>query len=152
MNRAKKKRNFVLLEILIAFALVGGAILPFLHYPFDHMRKEIDLLFEMELEKIAQKELIDWQIRLYKNEIDPAWIFGDVKITRQLNEDEVKVELCKRWNRTYKRKVSITNSAQKLTNDRMLTVLVHIETKFYPLKKREAALTAKTELIAQKKI
>lgn len=151
MNRANAKRNFVLLEILIAFALVGGAILPFLHYPFDHMRKEIDLLFEMELEKIAQKELVDWQIRLYKNEIDPAWIFGDVKVRRQLNEEEVKVELCKGWNRTYKRKVVLKTSAKKLTDDRMLTVLVHFETQFYPLKKREAALIAKTKLIAQKK-
>lgn len=140
-----KRNHFVLLEILIAFALVSVSILPFMHYPFEHMRKEIDLLFEMELEKIAQNELVDTQISLYKKEIN---LDGIIK------NEEIHVELLKGYRRTYLKNVTITQEKQKLSDDKVMTVMLKIEVKLTPKNKKinDTSFTAETKLVAQKKV
>lgn len=147
-----KRRHFVLFEILIAFALVSLSIFPFLHYPFEHMRKEIDLLYEMELEKLAQSELINLQVQLYKKEISQSKLFGKEggKIEMCIGE-EVKVEPFSGWSKSYIKKVSIEQTKQKIGEDKTETVLLHLEVQFIDQKKKETALIAASDIVVQKK-
>lgn len=108
-----KHHNFVLLEILIAFALVSTAVFPFMHYPFEHMRKEIDLLFEMEMEKLVQDELVATQIALYKKEINIDPLFNQNESKQIKYQEEVKAELSKRYARTYLKNVTITREKKR---------------------------------------
>lgn len=147
-----KRYNFVLLEILIAFALVSISILPFMHYPFEHMRKEIDLLFEMELEKIVQNELVDTQICLYRKEINLDGIFKNETKKHLKTDEEVNVEFLKGYNRTYLKSVTISKEKQKLSDDKVKTVFLNIEVKLTPKNKKEKPFSAETKLVTQKKI
>jgi len=145
-------RHFVLFEILIAFALVSVSIFPFLRYPFEDMRREVNLLYEMELEKLAQSELIDLQIQLYRNEINPNLIFGEKKTSALTSLEKVKVQPCAGWSKEYLKSVLIKNKTQKITNDKTKTVLLHLEVRFYELKnEHEAILKASSAIVAQKK-
>ena len=145
-----KRRNFVLFEVLIGFALVCIAILPFVRYPFEHMRKEIDLLFDMELEKIAQNHLAETQVKLYKNEIDARWIFTKEEKKRQVSNDKIQVEFSKQWKRNYIKKVFITWERQKLSDDRLASVLLNIEVQY--LRQDKVVFTTQSKVLAQKKI
>lgn len=145
-----RERNFVLLEILIAFALVSTAIFPFIHYPFEHMRKEIDLLFEMEVEKVVQDELVATQIALYKKEINIDPLFNQNEQKQIKYQEEVTTELSKGFTRKYLKNVTITREKKKLSNDRVATLLLTIEVKLIP-KQKGGSFSAKTELVAQKK-
>lgn len=148
-----KRNHFVLLEILIAFALVSISILPFMHYPFQHMRKEIDLLFEMELEKIVQNELVDTQISLYKKEINLDGIFKNETKKQVKYNEEINVEFLKGYSRTYLKNVTITREKQKLSDDKVMTVVLKIEVKLTPKNKKinDTSLIASSQLVAQKK-
>lgn len=145
-----KHHNFVLLEILIAFALVSTAVFPFMHYPFEHMRKEIDLLFEMELEKLVQDELVATQVALYKKEINIDPLFNQNESKQIKYQEEVKAELSKGYTRTYLKNVTITREKKKMSSDRVATLLLKIEVKLVP-KQKGKPFSAKTDLVAQKK-
>jgi len=146
----RREQHFVLLEILIAFALVSTAIFPFIHYPFEHMRKEIDLLFEMEVEKLVQDELVATQIALYKKEINIDPLFKKNETKQIKYQEEIKAELSKGYTRTYLKNVTISWDKKKLSNDQVATILLTIEVKLVP-KQKGKSFSAKTMLVAQKK-
>jgi hypothetical protein len=60
----RRKRNFVLLEVLVAFAIASCCILPFLHEPFAQLKREMNMLFEMKLKILAQEELAKLEISI----------------------------------------------------------------------------------------
>ncbi|MBS0629582.1 MAG: hypothetical protein JSS30_05080 [Verrucomicrobia bacterium] len=146
-----KRRHFVLLEILIAFALVSISIFPFLHYPFQDMRREMNLLYEMELEKLAQQELTDLQVRLYKKEIHPSWIFGEKETRTVIANEVVKVKPCPEWSKSYIKNVTINNNVQKIGDDNTTTVLLHLEINFTDKKVKEFSFIAASDIVVQKK-
>ena len=76
MSCFKKKKTFVLLELLIAFALVSISILPFLRFPYLTLKKDLDLFFEMELQKKVENELADFYVALSRGEIDQKFFLG----------------------------------------------------------------------------
>lgn len=152
MYKFSKKKPFVLFEVLLGFALVCGAILPFLHYPFEDLKKEIELLYEMELERIAQNLLAETEIKLYRNEISSKWIFTKEEKTKQVNpdNDQITVELSKNWKRTFVKKIFVSWDRQKLSDDRLQSVLLIIEVQFF--RQKTLIMEAQTKVLAQKKI
>ncbi|NGX47491.1 MAG: hypothetical protein K1000chlam3_00865 [Chlamydiae bacterium] len=149
---ASKKHSFVLLEILIAFALVSIAILPFFRYPFQHMQKELSTLFEMELERIAQNKLTELHTQLFQKSIAEQLIFADGRQTKPIETNRISVDLAPNFTRTYEEKVFVTWERQKLSNDRIMTALVHFKLQYRKPNKRWIILQAESKAVAQKKI
>lgn len=64
-----QKRSFVLLEILIAFSLVGLCIVPLVRQPLKLYKNEVEFLEKLELERLADWTFTEIKERLLKNEI-----------------------------------------------------------------------------------
>jgi hypothetical protein len=64
-----QKRSFVLLEIIIAFSLVGLCIVPLVRQPLKLYQNEMQFLEKMELERLADWTFTEIKERLLKNEI-----------------------------------------------------------------------------------
>lgn len=148
----KKKRTFVLLEIVIAFAIVSVAILPFFSHPYQHMRKEMDILFEMELERHAQNKLAEVYELLIKKEIPEQIVFGDLKQKNPYEANIITVKLGKNFVRDYQEKVFIDWHRQKLSNDRIFYSLAHFNITYSSPRKKKFILSAESQAVAQKKI
>jgi hypothetical protein len=146
------KKTFVLLEILIAFALVSVATLPFFRYPYQHMKKELSLFFEIELERVAQNKLCSLQEQLFKKEIAEQLIFGDKAQKKPIETNLITVSLHPDFIHTYEEKVSVTWEKQKLSNDRNLTALVHFKIQYREPGKKWIVLQVDHDAVAQKKI
>jgi len=151
----KKKRPFILLELMIAFALVSISILPFLRYPFQQMKKEIDSLFSIQLEKAAEEELIAMQLLLYENLIPEKYLFAKEKLHHHplFVDDKVTLTLPgSRMKRTYVKKTFVYFDKQKLKQDGTFTSLVTINVHFHdPKDMRKTVKKALTQVVAQKK-
>ncbi len=146
-----KKRPFVLLEILIAFTLVSISILPFLRFPFLNMQKEIDTLFEMELERVAQNELTDIVEMLLQKNIPETILFAEKKERLSIG-GKVELHLPGGLRRTYQKRASVYWKKQKKVNEKSLFSLVNIRVEFLnPKNKRKKSLTANLEAIAEKR-
>lgn len=64
-----KKRNFLLLEILIAFSIVTLCIVPLVRHPFQMIKYELVQLEQMEKERLADWAFSEVKEMLLKNEI-----------------------------------------------------------------------------------
>ncbi|MDN3505647.1 MAG: type II secretion system protein [Simkaniaceae bacterium] len=148
----KKKQSFVLLEIMIAIALVASVLLPFFHYPFEHMQHELKALFEMELERVAQNKLVDLQTRVWKKEISEERIFSDKQFKDPLETKIFTLELSPTLNRQYEEKAYVTWEKQKLSDDRTISALIHFKVEYKLPNKRNKILVAESSTVAQKKI
>ncbi len=65
----KKKKPFLLLEILIAILLVSICLVPLIHSPLQSYRAEKRLLEEMEGERLADWSFSEIKEKLLRNEI-----------------------------------------------------------------------------------
>ena len=65
----KKKRTFLLLEILIAIFIVSLCLIPLIQAPIRSYRAEMRLLEEMEGERLADWTFSEIKEKLLKNEI-----------------------------------------------------------------------------------
>lgn len=152
----KRKKTFVLLELLIAFALVGISILPFIRYPFAHMREEIADLFDMELQRVAESELAKAAILVYRGEVPEKQIFQKKKyVHTPYSVDEnfsITIPNKKGMKRTYIKKVFIYHDKQKLDSDGTHSSLVTIRIHFFSPKNLQAPIKKViAEVVAQKK-
>jgi len=147
----RTKKTFVLLEILIGFALVSISILPFLRYPYRHMQKEIDMLFQMQLTRYAQERLCEIERELCAGSIDIEKLLDTKKKRKILQFDPVQkqISLSKNWSRIYAEKLHFEKTAQR-ASDQTLYTLIHIYLSF-PIGKDEK-MEFHTELVAQKKL
>lgn len=147
-----KKRSFVLLEILIAFTLVSLCTLPFIRFPFQHMQKEMDTLFDMELERIAQNELAKLLELLYKQDV-PEKILFDKESKESLKfQDDHTVYLPGGLSRTFPKYASISRVKRKETNQAIVS-LINLHVEFVnPRNRKKKSLKADIQVIAQKKI
>jgi arsenate reductase-like glutaredoxin family protein len=64
-----KKRNFLLLEVLIAFSLITICAIPLIKQPLKFYREEIAKLEQIEKERIADWTFTEIKEILLKNEI-----------------------------------------------------------------------------------
>lgn len=147
-----KKRSFVLLEILIAFTLVSLCTLPFIRYPFQHMQKELDTFFDMELERIAQNELAKLLELLYKQDVPEKILFDTDSKESLMFHDELTVKLPGGLSRTFPKYAVISREKRKQTNESIVS-LINLHVEFVnPRDRRKKSLKADLQVIAQKKI
>jgi len=145
------KKTFVLLEVLIGLALVSMTILPFLRYPYQHMRDEINMLFDMELHKYGQTRLAKIETLLRMNQIDEQFIFPTKIDTEKIYSDEkYSLSLQDDLKRHYREKIVFKSSAQKQNKDRLKSSLVHTYVRYYFKGKKIAEFHS--ELVVQKKV
>lgn len=60
----KIKKPIILLEVLIALAIVSIAIIPVMSYPFRVYEKELDSLLEVELNRVYERAFLEMQKEL----------------------------------------------------------------------------------------
>lgn len=65
----KKKKTFLLLEILIAILIISICLVPLIQTPMQSYRAEIRILEEMEGERLADWTFSEIKEKLFKNEI-----------------------------------------------------------------------------------
>lgn len=67
----KRKRSFLLTEVLIAILLVSICLIPLIRTPINTYLSEMEWLEEMERERLAELAFADIKEKLLKNEL--AW-------------------------------------------------------------------------------
>lgn len=150
--KIRKTHTFVLLEIMIAFALVSATILPFFSHPFQHIQKELSTLFEMELERHAQNTLLTLHTLLYKNEIPQEMLFGDTQQHTPFEIRMISVELSPNHRRNYEEKVFIEWEKQKTSSDQVAFALIHFKVQYCKPKKKKILLETQSAAVVKKKI
>jgi hypothetical protein len=98
----KIKRPFILLELLIAFALVSISALPFIRYPLQHLRWEVSDLYVMELEREIDKTLSKLQIQLFSEPVESE------------KEILLKVRLNEEMSRSFHGKITVKRTGHKI--------------------------------------
>ncbi|HEU64027.1 MAG: hypothetical protein KR126chlam4_00031 [Candidatus Anoxychlamydiales bacterium] len=63
----KNKRSFLLIEVIIAFALVTLLIVPLIRNPIYFFRSQIKSLEKLECERIADLTFLDLKLEIYKD-------------------------------------------------------------------------------------
>lgn len=147
-----KKQTFILLEILIAIALISATMLPFLRHPLLHMRKELEILFEMDLERIAQNKMISLHEQLQKGQIPKEIIFSENKQEKPIEQTIICTSLGKEMTRKYEETVHITACKQKKTQDQKMHSLIHFTIKYRQPGKKKTVIQIDSDAVAQKKI
>ncbi|NGX45099.1 MAG: hypothetical protein K940chlam2_00241 [Chlamydiae bacterium] len=99
------KRPFVLLELLIAFALVSISALPFIRYPLQHLRSEVSNLYVMELEREIDKELAKLQIKLISEPVEGE---KEILLHARLTPD---------MSRSFKGKITVKRTGHKIDKE-----------------------------------
>lgn len=62
-----KKRSFLLIEIIIAFALITLLMVPLIRNPIYFFKSRIKSLEKLECERIADLTFLDLKLEIYKN-------------------------------------------------------------------------------------
>lgn len=148
----------MLLEVMIAFALISISVLPFLRYPSQQMTKEMELLFSMKLETIAMEELAKMRTEVLYSDF-----FKIDKIFDPKNADKSPIEVDKefvvtlpgKFRRTYIKKNYLYWDSQKKDKDNTLSVCFVCETEFWdpkaPKKNKKPAVNASLLFVTSKK-
>ena len=141
-------RPFILIELLIAFALVSASALPFIRYPLQHLSREIDALFQMELSREAEKAFADVQIALLQNKIPPSFL---EKPKFQIYQKETQeISLTPRLARRFERVIKLKPESQKKTNEGEEFTLLKVVVSFFPPSKSKAVLQADMVLFCKR--
>lgn len=145
------KYSFVLLELLIGFALVSMAILPFIRFPYTHLKQEINALFTEELERFAQNRLVQFEIKLRTNKVPEEDLFPDkLNIKKTYPEKRKTLYLPDNMKRTYIEKRSLVCKKQK-ANANIHSSLLHLKIEYFESKKNtDPKVSAKTKVVIQK--
>jgi hypothetical protein len=99
----KKRRPYMLMELLVAFSIVGLCVIPLIRTPVNVFKTEIESLEKMALQRIAELSFASIKEQLYKNEI--SWKALSENGTEEPHfVDKVKISLGKDLNRDYERK------------------------------------------------
>lgn len=105
--RGKKRRSFLLLEVVIALSLVLACALPMVALPSRALREEIHMAYEAQARRLADLAFAQLKEKLYKNEIPWSQIARCQERRQDLFEDTCTVSLPSAGTRTFKRKVSL---------------------------------------------
>ncbi len=137
-------RSFILLELLIAIALVSGSALPFIRYPIQHLSREIETLARMELARGAEETLVDLQALHRSGKLSRKWLEqeGD-----ELYEQK-KISLTLPGDLTYlfERRITLHLERKKKIADEEFA-LVKAMISFHRPSKRKAVLQTETLLL-----
>lgn len=145
----RRKKTFVLLEIIIGFSLVTLSILPFLRYPFRYMHAELGMLFEVQLTRVAQERLCALERQMYEGQVDESFLFGEKAKKAVYSTVPTSIKLADGWQRQYTEEVRFVRSAKR-KDDEYVYSLVSIQLSYKA--KGSSTMEFRSKIIAQKKI
>lgn len=133
IKHAKKKQNFLLLELLIALSLFCLCVLPLAQMPFNALSTEIKSCQRMQLQRLADVSFAEIEAQLFQNTI--PW--KELTCTRddkaRLIEDILTVDLKGVGKREFERTCSIWTSRRKEGKNKEQYRLVTIQLEFKSL-------------------
>lgn len=144
-----KKHPFILLELLIAIALVSFTTLPFIHYPFFYLKEETSSLIRMELERAAEVALIEIKADLYQNNIPWDTLIKKANSSLPDIQKKVRVSLPNNIVKTYTQNVFFSLLKQKKGSGEEELFLVHVKTVFEAPKEKKKMIINKEIVIKQ---
>lgn len=144
-----KKKPFILLELLIAFALVSSSILPFIRYPYEQMKKEIDLLFEMEIAHQAEEILGEIQAEIYQNKVPLEVLFNSDSKATYGDEKPLHIHIAD-MKRKYRIQTYIFSKKQKKGPDGTEWALATIKLVISSKKKEKKPFRTEAKMVIEK--
>ena len=148
----KNRRSFVLLEILIALFIVSLTAVPLFKHPFQHMKLELETLYQIELERVAQNRLAKIQEEILRGNIDSELFFSDKKSDKPISVQIISVILADGFQKKYEETIKLKWKKQKVSNDRMFTTLVECKIAYRKPKRARKVLEVTSETVLQKRI
>lgn len=133
-------RPFIILELLIAFALVSASALPLIRYPLQHLAREIDALFLTELSRLAEADLAAVRIDQIRGKIDLDSL--------EYAKEKFSISLPGDLKRTFEKKITLALERKKETKEGEVA-LVKARVAYYPINKRKAILQAETVIFCE---
>lgn len=127
----RKRRSFLLLEVLIALSLLVTCALPMASFPSSALTKEIHLAYESQARRLAQIGLAQIKEQLYKNEIPWEKIPKQKQESYELFQNSCSATLPLAGKRLFKRKASLHFSSQR-ERDKNLYLLVKAQIEIQP--------------------
>lgn len=119
------KHHFLLLEILIGLSLLAACLFPLIHLPLNAVRSEIRHAERIEMQRMADLICIEWEAKLFANEI-PWKTFCCDKSKRHL----LRTRTVLLGNKKFKEECFIWSARKKTGANgekyRLLTLEVHL--------------------------
>lgn len=141
----KRKRNFLLLEILICLALICLCLSPLIESPLQAYKSSIDHLEEIEKQNLATSSFAEIQLKLLNNEI--SW----EKIPTQGQSTELKLPDAKYFIGDIKEvtaersfTLSCKKGQQKISSHDETILLLNINIKISPKNNKSSVYKFKT--------
>ncbi len=135
----RKKNNFTLLEVIIAITLVALAAPILFSFPFRLAKQQVDLLFETELQRIADIEWNKLQTKLFAEEISWREILRAEGSSLLIEEQKCTLSLGKELKREFLLKKEIVEVKTKKPSADKEAKLLKVRFCFYqgPKKKKD---------------
>jgi hypothetical protein len=129
----KRKKPYLLLELLIGIALLITFSIPLMHDPFRLLEQERIALERMELERISEWEFAQVKKQFYRNEI--PWGLFSAGEKRKFSTDvkDLFPKLLK--GSTFEEEIRLWTKKEKKVSDEEEAFLVGIEIIFTPKRK-----------------
>lgn len=131
-------RPFIILELLIAFALVSASALPLIRYPLQHLAREIDALFLTELSRLAEADLAGVRV---------DHLCGKLDLEKRTGEKFI-ILLPGDLKRSFEKKISLQIERKKETKDGEV-ILLKARIAYRPVGARKAVLQAETVIFSE---
>ncbi len=130
-----RKKNFTLLEVVIALVIVAAAAPLLFGVPFRLAKRRLDLLFETELQRVASVEWGKWKMRVHAEEI------FDIETMKKnplfTEEKTCSIVLGDGIHRDYRVVKKILSMKQKKTQAETIASLAKVRFSFIPSKGKE---------------
>jgi len=145
----KTKKNFLLIEILIAISLITMLTIPLIRNPIFFCRSQIKSIEKIECERIADLTFLDIKLKFYKNQIDISNI--------QKYEEKASKSFLKPYfldslkNKKIKRSYKMYSKKEKLTPNNEIYKLVHLKIFLQPQDEKKPYVY-KYKLVCQKNL
>jgi len=127
----KNKRYFLLIEILIAFAIISLFTIPLIRNPIYFCKSQIISLEKIECERIAELTFLDLKLALMKKEMNLHNISKYEKEAQKIPLSSCYIETLK--NKEVKRFYKIYSKKEKKTINNQVFKLVNVKIYLKPV-------------------
>jgi hypothetical protein len=115
----KKKRNFLLIEILIAFFFISIMLIPLFKNPFYFFKKEISEIERLECERIAENSFLEIYLKLIDKKSNKEILKGlDEK--KAYNLEDTFIKIGNHINKKVKRSYEISSNDGKISENKTI--------------------------------
>jgi hypothetical protein len=128
----KKKRPYLLLELMITLFIVSSACLPLVRAPMASLYSQLSVLQQIELERLAEVDFANIKADLFKNEISWAQVLNaDSHLL--YSQKKVNLDLTEKSDPSFEEKIYIYAKGHKRDKELKDYISVHIKILFEPI-------------------